>query len=85
MINRAMEEKEINVKVGDRVISHGNKGTVTKVYHGCDKKWNGKEYVNIPGTEFTQVDIHFDEDSELIRNGYIQYQDGTYGEYYVLD
>ena len=84
MKNSYMEEKEINVKVGDRVISHGNKGTVTKVYRGIDKKWNGKEYEEIPGTEFTQVTIHFDEDSELVSRGYMQYQDGPYGEYYVL-
>lgn len=45
---------------------------------------NGKEYEEIPGTEFTQVTIHFDEDSELVSRGYMQYQDGTYGEYYVL-
>lgn len=85
MKNSYMDEREINVKVGDRVVSHGNRGTVTRVYRGVDKEWNGSEYVPIPGSEFTQVDIHFDEDSELIQNGYFQYQDGTYGEYYVID
>lgn len=84
MYNKFMSEKEINVQVGDRVVSHGNRGTVTDVFRGIDKKWNGKEYEVIPGTEFTQVTIHFDKDSELVRNGYMQYQDGTYGEYYVL-
>ena len=86
MYNKFMDKKELNVKVGDRVTSHGYKGTVTEVYKTIKQEWNRIErrYEDVPGTESTSVKIHFDEDSELIRTGYMQYQDGVYGEFYVI-
>ena len=86
MYNKFMDEKELNVKVGDRVTSHGYKGTVTEVYKTIKHNWNriDRRYEEIPGTESTSVKIHFDEDSELIRNGYMQFQDVVYGEFYVI-
>lgn len=79
-----MEEKEINVKVGDRVIVQGNKGTVTEVFHSIDKEWNGSEYAEVAGTERTTVTVHFDADTWIAEQGYSQYQDGHYGGYTVI-
>lgn len=72
MLNRFMKEKELYVKVGDRVIVAGESGTVIDVYHGC----NADE-------EYTNVQVHFDEDSDLAHWG--QYQDGMYSEYTVIE
>ena len=80
MYNKFMEEKEINVKVGDKVSVQGNRGIVTEVITGMDKEWNGKEYVDVPGSEYTYVRVHFD--GELAKWG--QYQDGVYGGYVVI-
>lgn len=82
MYNKFMEQKEINVKVGNRVSVQGYRGTVTKVHKGTKKEWNGKEYANIPGTEYTDVEVHFDDDQDIARFG--QYQDGYYGSYTVI-
>lgn len=79
MYNKFMDEKEINVKVGDRVNVQGWIGTVTEVFHSINKEWNGKEYVEVPGTESTTVTVHFD-DAGI--GG--QYQDGHYGGYWVI-
>lgn len=80
MYNKFMNDKEINVKVGDRVSVQGNHGVVTKVIKGVEKEWNGKEYVLVAGKEFTNVRVHFD--GELAKWG--QYQDGEYGGFTVL-
>ena len=40
MYNKFMNEKEINVKVGDRVAVQGNRGTVTEVIKVSDA-WTG--------------------------------------------
>ena len=81
MYNKMMNDKEINVKVGDRVSVMGNRGIVTEVIHGVDKEWNGKEYAVVPNSEFTNVRVNFV--GELARWG--QYQGGTYGGYIVID
>lgn len=80
MYNKFMNDKEINVKVGDRVSVQGNRGVVTEVIHGFDWGWNGKEYVKVPNSDFTNVRVHFD--GELAKWG--QYQDGEYGGFTVL-
>ena len=80
MFNKYMDSKELNVKVGDRVSVQGNRGVVTKVIKGINKEWNGKEYAAVPGTEYTDVQVHFG--GELARWG--QYQDGVYGCFTVL-
>ena len=77
-----MDEKEINVKVGDRVSVQGNRGTVTAVFHSIDKEWNGREYADVAGTESTTVEVHFDEDQEIAKFG--QYQNGHFGGYTVI-
>lgn len=82
MKNIYMAEKELNVKVGDRVACHGYRGTVTNVYRGYSKEWNGAEYVKQEGSDYTNVAIHFDEDQDIARYG--QYQNGTYGEFEVI-
>lgn len=84
MYNKFMEEKEINVKVGDRVSVQGLTGIVTEVFHGIEKEWNGTEYVKVPGTESTSVTVHFDKDTWVAKEGYGQYQDGHYGGYVVI-
>lgn len=72
MLNRFMKEKELNVKPGDRVmVRYGDRGTVLSVHHGC----NGDE-------EYTNVQVHFDEDTDLAHWG--QYQDGCYSDYTVI-
>ena len=81
MYNKFMNEREINVKVGDKVAVQGNRGTVTEVFKGCDTKWNGNEYEKIEGTKWTNIKVHFD--GELANWG--QYQDGVYSDYTVLD
>ena len=48
MYNKFMKEKEINVKVGDRVAVQGNRGTVTEVIKVSDA-WTG-------------VRVHFEDD-----------------------
>lgn len=80
MFNKYMNDKELNVKVGDRVFVQGNRGIVTKVINGINKEWNGKEYAPVAGTEFTNVRVHFE--GELAKWG--QYQDGEYGCFEVI-
>lgn len=82
MFNKFMNEKEINVKVGDRVVVQGYKGTVTEVFHGIKKEWNGTEYVEVAGTESTTVQVHFDENYDIAKTAY---QDGHYGGYEVIE
>lgn len=84
MFNRLMAEKEINVKVGDRVAVQGYRGTVIDVYHGIKTEWNGTEYVPVEGSESTTVQVHFDEENNYNIASYGQYQDGWYGGYIVL-
>lgn len=79
MYNRLMKEKELKVKVGDKVMVQGNPGIVTEVFHHTDTEWNGKEYYEVPGSESTSVRVHFT--GELASWG--QYQDGVYGGYIV--
>ena len=81
MYNKFMNEKELNVKVGDHVAVQGNRGVVTEVFRGVEKKWNGTEYVDAEGTEYTDVRVHFT--GELARWG--QYQDGVYGGFEVIE
>lgn len=76
-----MKAKELNVKVGDKVVVQGNEGIVTGVFHNVNKEWNGKEYVAIKDSESTSVRVHFTGD--LARWG--QYQDGVYGGYIVKE
>lgn len=83
MFNKYMAEKEINVQVGDRVCVQGYRGTVTDVRHGIKKEWNGEAYVEVEGTDFTDVQVHFDEDESIAEYG--QYQNGWYGGYAVID
>jgi hypothetical protein len=85
MYNRLMSEKEINVKVGDRVSVQGYRGTVTDVHHGYDTKWNGTEYAIVEGSESTSVQVHFDESDNYGIAQYGQYQDGWYGGYTIID
>ena len=85
MFNRLMNEKEINVKVGDRVNVQGYTGTVTDVYHGIKTEWNGTEYAEVEGSESTTVQVHFDEEDNYGIAEYGQYQDGWYGGYIVID
>ena len=80
MKNTLMQEKELNVKTGDRVVIYGWKGTVTEVYHTIDEKWNGTEYEEIPGSESTSVKVAFDAPEEI---GY-QYEGGVFGGYTVI-
>lgn len=82
MYNKFMAEKEINVKVGDRVAVQGYRGTVLEVKKGFDKEWNGAEYVKVEGTDFTNVKVHFDESQDIAKFG--QYQNGDYGMYTVI-
>lgn len=84
MYNRLMNDKEINVKVGDRVVVQGYTGTVTDVYHSIKTEWNGTEYVEVAGTEGTQVQVHFDEENNGGIARYVQYQNGWYGGYTVI-
>ena len=84
MYNRLMNDKEINVKLGDRVSVQGYSGTVVNVYHGIKTEWNGTEYVEIEGTESTTVQVHFDEENNYNIASYGQYQDGWYGGYTVI-
>lgn len=79
MLNTMMDAKELNVKVGDKVFVQGNEGIVTEVFHNIDTEWNGKEYVEVAGSESTNVRVHFT--GELAKWG--QYQDGVYGDYFV--
>lgn len=81
MYNKFMNEKELNVKIGDKVSVQGNRGIVTKVFRGYKKEWNGAEYVKVEGTEYTDVRVHFT--GELARWG--QYQDGVYGGFVVIE
>ncbi len=80
MKNTLMQEKELNVKTGDRVVIYGWKGTVTEVYHTIDKKWNGTEYEEISGSESTSVKVAFDDPEKI---GY-QYEGGVFGGYTVI-
>ncbi len=85
MFNRLMNDKEINVKVGDRVSVQGYKGVVTDVHHGIETEWNGTEYVEVAGSESTTVQVHFDEENNYGIAEYGQYQDGWYGGYVVTE
>ena len=69
MLNRFMKDRELNVKVGDRVKVQGESGTVLRVFRGC----NADE-------EYTNVQVHFD--GELAHWG--QYQDGVYSHFTVI-
>lgn len=80
MYNKFMNDKEINVKVGDRVSVQGNRGVVIEVIKGRDIEWNGTEYAEVPNTDYTNVRVHFE--GELAN--WKQYQDGTYGGYTVI-
>lgn len=82
MYNKFLAAKELNVKVGDRVSSHGYSGTVLEVVRGFHKEWDGKEYVKREGSDYTNVVIHFDETQDIARFG--QYQNGQYGEFVVI-
>lgn len=84
MYNRLMADKEINVKVGDRVEVQGYTGTVTDVYHGFSTEWNGTEYVKVEGSDYTNVQVHFDEKDNYGIAEYGQYQDSWYGGYVVI-
>lgn len=81
MKNIYMEEKELNVKVGDTVSVQGNRGIVTEVLKGYDVEWNGSEYVKVADSDYTNVRVHFT--GELASWG--QYQDGVYGGFAVID
>lgn len=81
MKNIYMNEKELNVKVGDTVSVWGNRGTVIEVVKGFDTEWNGTEYVKADGSDFTNVRVHFT--GELANWG--QYQDGEYGMFEVIE
>lgn len=81
MYNKFMQEKELNVQVGDIVSVQGNRGIVTEVFRGYETEWNGAEYAKIEGTDYTNVKVHFTD--ELANWG--QYQDGVYGLYTVID
>lgn len=80
MYNKFMRAEDLAVKVGDTVMVYGNKGIVTEVFHDIDTEWNGKEYVEIAGTESTAVRVHFT--GELASWG--QYQDKFYGGFAVV-
>lgn len=80
MYNRLMNERELNVKVGDKVAVLGNRGIVTEVFHSHDTEWNGKEYVKVQGSESTSVRVNFT--GELASWG--QYQNKVYGDYVVV-
>lgn len=83
MLDCFLGERELKVKVGDRVSVQGHRGIVTEVFHYVKKEWNGREYVPIPGKEGTDVKVHFGSDDELSKWG--QYQDGVYGGFVVID
>lgn len=85
MYNKLMAEKEINVKVGDKVMVQGFKGIVTDVAHTIKTEWDGTAYVEVEGTEGTQVQVHFDEENNYGIAEYGQYQDGWYGGYVVTE
>lgn len=85
MFNKYMAEKELNVKVGDRVCVQGYKGTVIDVDHSIRQEWNGEAYVDVAGTESTTVQVRFDEEDNYGIAEYGQYQNGWYGGYTVID
>lgn len=80
MYNRLMNERELNVKVGDEVNVQGNRGIVTEVLKTVETEWNGKEYVTIEGSDSTSVRVHFTGDLA----SYGQYQDNVYGGFTVV-
>ena len=83
MYNKYMNDKEINVKIGDRVkLTGGITGTVIKVYKGNDKTWNGSFYEDVPETEYTQVKVHLDDIA--VNQVGTQYQDGIYGGFWII-
>ena len=55
MFNRLMNDKDLKVKVGDRVAVQGYRGTVIDVMRGIHTEWNGTEYAEVEGTEWTEV------------------------------
>lgn len=81
MYNKFMDEKDLKVKIGDKVAVQGNRGIVTEVFHTIKKEWNGSEYVDVAGTESTSVRVHFE--GELAHWG--QYQDGVYGGFTIVE
>ena len=78
MFNKYMQERELNVKVGDEVSVQGNAGIVTEVIKSIKTNWNGNRYVEIAGTESTSVRVHFSGNLA----GTV-FQDGVYGGYIV--
>jgi len=83
MYDKFLSDRDRAVEVGDRVAVMGYRGTVTSVFHGVDKQWDGCEYVSVPGSEYTHVKVHFDENQDIAEYG--QYQDGTYGGFTVIE
>ena len=53
--------KAIGIKKGERVNVWGHIGTVTDVYHGINHEWKNGLFYEIPGTEYEQVTVAFDE------------------------
>ena len=84
MFNRLMNDKDLKVKVGDRVAVQGYRGTVIDVMRGIHTEWNGTEYAEVEGTEWTEVQVHFDEKDNYGIAEYGQYQDSWYGGYVVI-
>ncbi len=69
MLNKFMTKEQLNVKVGDRVVIYGWRGTVTEVLKGKSLYHNNEDY--------TDIRVHFDNTKEIG----LQYQDGVYGDF----
>ena len=81
MYNKYLSQEDLNVKVGDKVkVTSCHEGIVTEVFKGIEKEWDGSSYIGKPGTEWTQVRVHFND--ELAEFG--QYQDAVYGGFNVI-
>jgi len=81
MYNKYLSQEDLNVKVGDKVkVTSCHEGIVTEVFKGIEKEWDGSRYIDKPGTEWTQVRVHFND--ELSKFG--QYQDAVYGGFNVI-
>lgn len=81
MYNKFMNERELKVKVGDKVAVEGNRGYVTEVFHTFKTEWDGEKYVKIEGSDSTSVRVHFE--GSLASWG--QYQDGVYGGFSIIE
>lgn len=83
MKNSMMAEKELNVKVGDRVSVQGNCGTVLEVSVTKQTEWNAEKklYEEVEGSEATYVRVNFDSDNELHNTCY---NNEWYGGYWVI-